>query len=230
MSNKVYADYQNDLVRSIAYKLTQNTTSDREKLGKIFYYVRDEIKFGFPVKNDLVKASETIKSRMGQCNNKSTLFLALCKAVGITAKIHFSLISKEIQSGLFTGLAYRLIPSEISHSWVEVYLEGKWRRIDSYINDEPFFRNAKIKLKASGKKTGFSISCSKAEASSDFNIDEEGFVQMGAVTEDHGLWDDPGDYYSTSQYKNRPNLIKILLYRLMIGRINKKVERIRKGH
>lgn len=138
MSNKVYADYQNDLVRSIAYKLTQNTTSDREKLGKIFYYVRDEIKFGFPVKNDLVKASETIKSRMGQCNNKSTLFLALCKAVGITAKIHFSLISKEIQSGLFTGLAYRLIPSEISHSWVEVYLEGKWRRIDSYINDEPF--------------------------------------------------------------------------------------------
>jgi hypothetical protein len=34
----------------------------REKLEKIFYYVRDEILFGLPKKGDLVKASETIAS------------------------------------------------------------------------------------------------------------------------------------------------------------------------
>ncbi|WP_411892723.1 hypothetical protein [Yoonia sp. SDW83-1] len=33
---------------------------------------------------------------------------APCKATGIPARIHFSLISKDIQKGFFTGVAYRL--------------------------------------------------------------------------------------------------------------------------
>ena len=100
MKRTIYADYDNILVNETAERLTQNQNSTREKVENIFYYVRDEIKFSFPLKGDLVKASETIKSKKGQCNTKSALFLALCKAAGIPAKIHFSLIKKEIQKGL----------------------------------------------------------------------------------------------------------------------------------
>jgi transglutaminase/protease-like cytokinesis protein 3 len=32
-------------------------------------------------------------------------------------------------------LAYRLMPPLISHSWLEVQIDGTWRRLDSYIND-----------------------------------------------------------------------------------------------
>lgn len=79
-------------------------------LARIFRYVRDDIVFGFPLKGDFVKASETINLGYGQCNTKATLLLALCKASGIPARIHFSWIRKDIQKGFFTGLAYWLMP------------------------------------------------------------------------------------------------------------------------
>ena len=71
-----------------------------------------------------------------------TLFLALCRAAGVPARLHFSLIDKRIQRGLFHGLAYRLLPKRLSHSWLEVEIDGTWRRIDGYINDAPFFSAA----------------------------------------------------------------------------------------
>jgi hypothetical protein len=163
----------------------------------------------------------------GQCNTKGALFLALCRASGIPGRMHFSLIKKEIQRGLFTGIGYLLMPPLISHSWLEVEIEGKWRRLDAYINDEAFFTAAKLALREKGWETGYSISCTKGEPSADFYIDDEQFVQMGAVVADHGVWDDPSDYYRTDNYQNRPCKIKLLLYRLMIKRINHRVALLR---
>jgi transglutaminase-like putative cysteine protease len=79
-----------------ADRLTSGATTDREKLERIFMFVRDEILFGFPKKGDLVPASETIKTGVGQCNTKAALGLALCRACGIPARIHFTVISKEV--------------------------------------------------------------------------------------------------------------------------------------
>jgi hypothetical protein len=223
------ADYDNPLVRETAGRLIGNAATAREKLARLFYYVRDDIKFAFPQEGDLVKASSTIRLGKGQCNTKSTLFVALCKAAAIPSRIHFSLIQKEIQRGLFTGLAYKLMPPLISHSWAEVEIEGKWRRIDSYINDEAFYLAAKSALQKKQWDTGYSVSCPDGACSCDFNLDQEAFVQMGAVVLDHGVWDDPADYYATDHYQNRPGTLKLLLYRFLIGRINKRVESMRRG-
>lgn len=224
------ADYEHTLVKETALRLTVRETTTRGKLEKLFYFVRDDIKFAFPKEGDFVKASETILSGVGQCNTKGTLFLALCKAIGIPVRIHFSLIRKDIQRGLFSGLAYALMPPQISHSWIEVEVEGKWRRIDSYINDEPFYQAAKTRLQQCGWNTGYSVACSSSASSSAFNLDEEKFVQMDAVTEDHGVWDDPADYYLSQLYKNRPGWLKQLLYRLWVGSINRKVAHLRNGY
>lgn len=228
MSQKL-ADYEHPLVCETTVRLTSGEATTRRKLEKLFYYVRDDIKFAFPKKGDFVKASETIQTGVGQCNTKGTLFLALCRAVGIPARIHFSLIRKDIQRGLFSGFLYALMPPQISHSWIEVEIEGKWRRIDSYINDESFYQAAKVHLQECGWDTGYSVACSSGKSSSAFMIDEEMFVQMDAVTEDHGVWDDPVDYYSSPLYKNRPSLIKQIIYRLFIGSINRKVAHLRDG-
>jgi len=224
------ADYDNPLVRETAQRLTGDAITVREKLERLFYYVRDDIKFAFPQNGDLVKASATIRLKRGQCNTKSTLFLALCKAVNIPARIHFALIKKEIQRGLFTGLGYKLMPPLLSHSWTEVEIEGRWRRIDSYINDEGFYLAARSELQKKQWDTGYSVSCPGAECSCDFNIDQEVFVQMGAVVVDHGVWDDPSDYYATDQYQNRPSIMTLILYRLIIWRINRRVESMRRGY
>jgi hypothetical protein len=221
------ADDDHPLVRNTAERLTRGEASPRGKLEKLFYFVRDEIRFGFPQDGDLVKASETIGLGMGQCNTKGALFLALCRAAGIPARIHFSLIKKKIQRGLFTGIGYLLMPPLISHSWLEVMIDGKWRRLDSYINDMAFYMAAKKALKKRGWDTGYSISCSSGASSADFHIEDEKFVQMDAVVADQGVWDDPSDYYRTDNYRNRPDPVKMFFYRVMIKRVNGRVARMR---
>ena len=101
MKIKIYADHINPIVQAQAIELTKNAKSIEERLQKIFLYVRDGIKFGFPSSGDLTTASETIKLKLGQCNTKGTLFLALCRAIGIPARIHYSTVDKEIQYGIF---------------------------------------------------------------------------------------------------------------------------------
>jgi hypothetical protein len=228
-TNQNLSDYTHPLICATVQKLTAGKTTEREKLESLYYYARDEIRFGFPQNGDLTSASDTIRLGMGQCNTKGTLFLALCRAIGIPARIHFSLIRKDIQRGLFTGLAYRLIPELLSHCWVEIQFNGKWRRIDSYINDQDFYLAGKQELKKKDWHMGYSIASSSGNSSSALNLEEEAFVQMAAVTEDQGVWDDPSEYYATALYRNRPNAIKLLIYRLIIGKINRKVAQMRRG-
>ena len=193
------ADESHPLVIKTAQKLTAGEDTLRDKLQKLFYFVRDDIKFGFTVKGDLMKASETIAAGIGQCNNKGTLLLALCKAADIPARVHFSLIRKEIQKGIFEGLGYRLLPPLLSHCWIDVKIDGSWRRIDSYINDVAFYKGGLLELKRKGWDTGYSISGSCGNSSAEFNIDNEKFVQMDAVETDHGVWEDPADYCATNK-------------------------------
>lgn len=158
------ADYTHPDIQDLCVRLTHSKATPREKLQRIFHYVRDDIQFGFPLDGDFVKASETVRLGYGQCNTKATLFLALCKAADIPARIHFSLISKDIQKGFFTGLAYWLMPNEISHSWIEVEIDGRWRRIDTFINDKELFDAAKSKIKRLGWSVGYSVALEDGEA------------------------------------------------------------------
>ena len=226
-SPKILADYQDPIVKETALRLIDGEKTDRDKLRRIFAYVRDDIVFAFPEEGDLLKASETIQKGFGQCNTKATLFLALCKAAGIPARIHYSLISREIQKGFFTGIAYWVMPKEISHSWIEVDIDGKWRRIDTFINDLPLFNAAIARLKERGWPTGYSVALGKDKPSAELNLDKEAFQQMAAVTSDHGVWDEPAEYFSSDRYKNRPNAFKLWLYRHRIGGINDRVRQLR---
>lgn len=221
------ADYDHPLVKETAERLTRSETTLRGKLDQIFHFVRDDIRFAFPLDGDLVKASETIQLGYGQCNTKATLLLALCKAADIPARIHFSLITKDIQKGFFTGIAYWLMPQEISHSWIEVEIDDRWRRIDTFINDLPLFNSAKAKIKRVGWSVGYSVALKDGEASADLDLDHEVYQQMAAVTDDHGTWDDPSAYYSSTSYKNRPDRLRMWVYRHLIGGINRRVENLR---
>jgi len=228
--NSRFADFEDPLVRDTVQLLVANETTARRKLQRIFSFVRDEIKFQFPVAGDLVNASEVIRLGYGQCNTKSTLFLALCKAAGIPARIHFALIRKEIQRGFFTGPAYWLMPSKISHAWIEVQVDSRWRKIDAYINDPALQQGAVAELKRRGWRTGFSVALPQSgEPAFDLDIETERFSQMAAVTDDHGTYDDPADYYASPRYQNRPGWLKLRLYELMIAGINRRVEFIRQG-
>lgn len=221
-------DYKNSLVQEAAASFTSHCTTIEDKMKNLFLYVRDNIRFGFPPKGDLTKASETIKLGIGQCNTKAILLAALYKAIKIPARIHFSLIKKEIQQGIFPAFIYKLLPPEISHSWVEIHYNSEWVRIDSFINDKEFYEGARSLLKENGMDTGYSVACSKNRSSIEFSLEEEQFVQMDAVTEDQGIFEEPMKYFKSPLYKNRPGLFKILLYKLIRPEVNRGVEKIRR--
>lgn len=221
------ADYDNSIVIDMARKLVNESDDFQTKIEKLFYFVRDDINFGFHKEGDILKASELILRKKGQCNNKTTVFLALCKALNIDAKIHFSLIKKEIQRGLFKGIVYEMMPKELSHSWIDILINGNWVRLDTYINDKNYYNAAKQELKKDNIDIGYSVACSNSPSGIEFDINNKKFVQMDAVTEDHGVWDDPVDYYNSDKYRNEVNIFKRLVYRIYIGKVNNRIESMR---
>lgn len=224
---KNLADYDNPIVKNKAIRLTKCCEKVEDKIAALFYYVRDDIKFQLPVELDFVPASRTIKYGYGVCNNKTILFLALCKAIGIESRIHFSLIDKSIQRGLIRGFFYWIIPQKISHSWLEVKINNTWFPIDSYINDAEYYTAAKKKLHLNGWKIGYSVACSKNASSIELDFKKEQFVQMDAVSDDHGVFDNPEDYFNSPHYKNRPNALSLFFYRILIGSVNERIKKMR---
>jgi hypothetical protein len=163
---------------------------------------------------------------MGYCNTKATLFLALCKATGISVRIHTGLINLEIMQGIFPSFVFPFLPSAGGHSWMEIEIDGEWKSVDSYINDKRFYEGASKRLQESGKKTAFSISQAKGASCCEFNFGEKGFVHMGAVVEDHGTWQDFSEYILSKKYL-RMNRMQLMSYPLLAWSSNRNIEKIR---
>jgi hypothetical protein len=228
--NNKLSDSNHPQVQRTALSLTESKHTEIEKIESIFNFVRDEIPFGFPPTWDALKASETIRYGMGYCTPKATLFHALCKAAEIPSRIHAGLINIDVMRGILPAFAFWFLPVAGCHVWVEIQLNNQWVSIDSYINDEIFYRHALIRLHASGNMNGYSISEEKGASSCEFNCGEKGYVQMGAVVVDHGVWNDFSDYMNSGKYLQM-NTFQSLSYRYILRRMaNKKVQKIRMEH
>ena len=222
------SDFNHPSIIEKSKELTEGKTSLIERLEAIFYFMRDDIKFGFPSTWDELKASEVLELGFSYCNTKASLFLALCKASNIPAQIHCALIDIEIMRGIFPGFAFPFLPKAGAHSWIDVEIDGEWKSIDSHINDKDFYEGALKHLKKSGRAFGYSVSFIDGKSSCEFNFGEKGFVHMGAVIEDHGTWDDLSEYIASDKYV-RMNRMQSMSYPIMAKISNRTIEKIRKG-
>lgn len=145
-------DKDHRAVIATARRLTDGFTDDRGKALALFSFVRDEVKFGFARGFWDIRASDVLRSRMGYCNTKSTLFLALLRASGIPACQVFVDIDAQVLHGIIDpGTPY------VDHSYVEVFLSGKWIATDAYIVDPPLFRAAHTRAAAEGRQLGYGV-------------------------------------------------------------------------
>ncbi len=220
------ADFDHPIIKKKAAELMLGKQTIVDKLESIFSFVRDGIRFGFPPKWDEVKASQVISYGLGYCNTKATLFHALSQACDIPTRVHFGLIDIRIMRGILPSFAFPFMPKAGGHSWIEVQLDGQWKPIDSYINDKVFYERALKRLSAAGKAIGYSISFVEGKSSCEFNFGEKGFVHMGAVVEDHGVWEDPAEYFASLKYR-RLNTIQSMFYPVLALLVNRNVEGIR---
>ena len=200
-----------------------------ERIGGIYTFVRDEVAFGYNESDDLL-ASRVLADGIGQCNTKSTLLMALLRAAGVPCRFHGFTIDKALQRGAITGIAYRLAPRSIIHSWVEVWFDGRWVNLEGFILDRRYLYA--LQQRFVGRQGPF---CGYGAATPDLQnpaVDWCGgdtYIQRDGINHDFGLFDTPDAFYA----KHGVNLsgIKRGLFRNVVGRwMNRNVAAIRDAY
>ena len=221
-------DYDNYKIQELIRKREWRELPEFERIRSIYNFIRDEIRFGYNV-DDSIPASKVLKDGYGQCNTKGTLFMALLRAVGVRCRVHGFTIRKELQEGAMTGFVYKQAPKNIFHSWVEVYLEGKWYELEAFIIDKDYL--GKLQQKNSNCTGAF---CKYGVGVEDFKNPVIDFNRNNTYIQSTGINQDFGIYDSTDallkEHHQEMGFIKKLAFRYY-GRhmMNRNVKRIRGG-
>ena len=111
-----FLDFDRSPVSAFARSATGGAISDRERAVRLFYAVRDGIRYdpyGIDLSVGGMRASTTLSAGRAWCVPKSVLLAACCRAVGIPARLGFADVRNHLSTERlrerisFTGTATR---------------------------------------------------------------------------------------------------------------------------
>lgn len=204
----------------------RNLESLDARINAAYLFVRDEIRFGYN-STDSISASRVLSDGYGQCNTKSTLLMALLRAIGVPCRLHGATIHKRLQKGIVNGLFYALAPTNIFHTWAEVFIDGKWVGLEGVILDASYLRGLRTSLPANTTELlGFAVGSSSFDNPP---VDWKGTdtqIQSTGVNQDFGGYDDPDRFYET--HGDNLTSFRAWLFKAWIRHVlNRNVESIR---
>lgn len=212
---------------ALAKEITNNAETERKRAILLHNWVRDQILFGIPREFYEASATQTLDAKVGYCNSKASLFSALLRASAIPSRIRMMDLSAQVLNGLFDpGTTY------VDHALTEVFLDGRWVKVDSYVVDKPLVLAVTKKLAATKGKAGFGI---HADGQFEWDGRSDNFIQYmnndsirDYVFKDHGLFIDVADFYSRADNpRNRKTFFSGLGIQLGHSAVNKQIEKIR---
>ena len=108
--------HQNAEISTLANSLLYGNDKLLPVLENVYHYVKE-----IPQKktSELTSALMTLRNNEASCNGKSRLFVALCRALGIEAR-------------MVGGLILENTEKRTSHAWAEVKIAGEWVPFDPY--------------------------------------------------------------------------------------------------
>lgn len=101
--------------------------NDRERAVALYYAVRDQFRYD-PYRIDLtpagMRASTVIAASYGWCVPKAALMAAVCRAVGIPARLGFA----DVRNHLSTQRMRETMATDVFtwHGYADVWIEGRW--------------------------------------------------------------------------------------------------------
>jgi transglutaminase-like putative cysteine protease len=122
-----FIDFDTKIVAELAESTCKGLESDLEKAVKLFYEVRDRILYN-PYKADFsrqgMKASTALEKGHSFCMPKAALLAAVCRYVGIPARLGFA----DVKNHLTSEKLMKLFGSDlfVFHGYTDIFLEGKW--------------------------------------------------------------------------------------------------------
>lgn len=189
-------DLEHPSIRALVTARGWATLPVLERIGAVYGFVRDEIRFGYN-RDDALPGSEVLADGYGQCNTKTTLVMTLLRAVGVPCRVHGATIHKRLQKGVVRGASYWLAPTSIIHSWAEVLVDGRWTALEGVILDRHYLAGLREHLPAArGAFLGYGVGTDDLDAPP---IDWDGrdtAIQMTGVNADLGIFDDPDALYA----------------------------------
>jgi transglutaminase-like putative cysteine protease len=122
-----FIDCDEDIIKNKARELTLNLNGMLEKAQRIFYFVRDDIRYNVysPRASDHdFKASHILARREGYCVQKAVLLVALARASGIPARLRFAEIRiLHTAKSIAEKRGSNIFPC---HGLTDLYVEGNW--------------------------------------------------------------------------------------------------------
>lgn len=207
------SDSDNPVLRDKAIAIIQGAGTPRQAAKRIFFFVRDQILFGFN-RHD-ARASNTLKEGVGFCVTKTNLQVALLRAAGIPARYHQAVLSTEALRAVLPNLVYRFVPERTSyHPWCECYVAENWISCDTLFDKGLYDALLRRRL----------ISREQIP-----NIDWDGIHDLNTATawilEDAGTAPCLDEVFKKAQTEQPPELISVVVRRLC----NRHIEKLRKG-
>ncbi|TFG21084.1 MAG: transglutaminase domain-containing protein [Promethearchaeota archaeon] len=131
LKSTYYMNFNEPSIVEKARELVRNIPdeNDIEKGIKLFYFVRDEIKYVVKYNNEYynrknLKATATLDRGYGFCIQKAVLLAALARVIGIPSRLHFNDIINHMTSKKY--IEYVGNDRFLYHGYTELFLGGKW--------------------------------------------------------------------------------------------------------
>jgi transglutaminase-like putative cysteine protease len=140
-----------DIIKT-ATRVTRGCSSDRQKAMKLFYFVRDSIRYDIDMISVFIedfRASRVLKWGKGYCVQKAVLFAALGRASGIPSRLMFAKIKNhKVPSHIFQMMGGNVFPR---HGYNQFFLGDGWVSAAATFDKELCERNGLPTVEFDGK-------------------------------------------------------------------------------
>lgn len=211
------------LVEQCGWNQIKNT---RARIEAVYLFVRDQIAYGY--NEDFgIKASQVLQSGYGQSLTKTTLLMALLRAVGIPCRFHASTVDKIIQRGILKGTKYRLEPNHLYHGWTEISYNRQWVEIEGHIVDKPYIKKLQdLFPDYMGSFYAYGLAVLNFRNPPIAWEGNHTYVQSRAIEDDLGTFDAPDEFFA--KFPEVEEYCRKLSYRKVIRpALNKNIKTIR---
>jgi transglutaminase-like putative cysteine protease len=220
-------DFTHPSIQALIAQRGWASLTEFERIGAAYAFVRNALPFGYNTADDL-PASRVLADGIGQCNTKTTLLMAILRALGVPCRFHGFTIDKALQKGAITGIAYRMAPGRIIHSWVEVWFDERWVNLEGVILDNSYLASLQQRFRGSRSFCGYGAATPDLSYPPVEWSGGDTYIQKEGINQDLGVFDSPDAFYALHG-SNLSGIRRWIYEHVVRRRMNRNVARVRNG-
>ena len=193
-----FIDHDSNEIQELVKEFRDADLTPKEQAVRLYYKVRDGWMYNpyaISFEKEKLKASYIYHQPAGHCIDKSILYIAGLRALGIPAKLHLAKVKNHIA---VESLTEKFGTNELTpHGMVDIWLNNKW------VKASPAFN---LSLCIKSKVDPLDFDGEHDSLFQEYNKEQKQFMEY---TADYGTFDDvPVDFIIENMKAHYPDLIK----------------------